>query len=69
MAALAVLHVVLRGVQPLMPGFAGVLRVLIHPLVLVFLAVLVLLFRTSRTRRKHDTVGHARRSSEHRPPE
>ena len=64
MAVLAVLHLVLRGIQPLLPGLVGFLRGLLHPLVLALVAVVVLLFRATRSRRKSRADGAAHPDSE-----
>jgi hypothetical protein len=49
--ALAAVHLVARGLQPAVPALAGVLRGLLHPLVLALVAACVLLIRHRRTGR------------------
>lgn len=49
---IAAVMVVARGLMPIAPALAGVLRALFHPIVLVLLGALFVLFRAGRGRRK-----------------
>ncbi len=62
-----VVGVVLKGLTPLAPVLAGVLRALFHPLTIAVVALLFLLLRAGRERRSTSSSG-GRRGRSGEPP-
>jgi len=58
----AAVLVVARGLAPIAPAAAGVLRALLHPAVLAMLVALFVLFRIGRSRRGRSGLDAPRES-------
>ncbi len=54
LAAVALIMVVARGITPVFPALGGVLRGLLHPVVLLGLVGILLLLRLGPSRRSRD---------------